>query len=132
MLDETHDAARRSWIASANGHSDFPIQNLPLGVFSLADGRRRLGTAIGDEILDLGLAAEAGLFDAATADLVIAAGQTLNHIFAQAAPVRRALRQAIFALLDRASAHSARLQAMLHPAASCAMHVPATIGGYTD
>ena len=32
-LDETHDPARQSWVASANGHADFPIQNLPLGVF---------------------------------------------------------------------------------------------------
>jgi fumarylacetoacetase len=132
MLDETHEAARRSWVTSANGHSAFPIQNLPLGVFSLADGRRRLGTAIGDHVLDLGAAAEAGLFDAQTADLVTSAGQTLNHIFAQAPPARRALRRAIFALLDQASDYGARLRPMLHPAASCTMHVPATIGGYTD
>jgi fumarylacetoacetase len=33
-LDETHDPARRSWIASAQGHAEFPIQNLPFGVFS--------------------------------------------------------------------------------------------------
>ncbi len=32
-LDRTHDAARRSWVVSANGHRDFPLQNLPLGVF---------------------------------------------------------------------------------------------------
>ena len=132
MLDETHEPARRSWVASANGHSDFPIQNLPLGVFSLADDRQRLGTAIGNEVLDLGAVAEAALFDAATADVVIAAGKTLNTIFAQPAAVRRALRRAIFALLDEASVHSARLKPMLHPAASCKMHLPATIGDYTD
>ena len=33
-IDDTHDPERRSWVASANGHPDFPIQNLPLGVFS--------------------------------------------------------------------------------------------------
>lgn len=35
MIDETHDPARTSWVASANGHPHFPIQNLPLGVFSM-------------------------------------------------------------------------------------------------
>ena len=34
MIDETHDAKRQSWVASANGHADFPLQNLPFGVFS--------------------------------------------------------------------------------------------------
>ena len=34
MLDETHDRARQSWVASANGHAEFPLQNLPFGVFS--------------------------------------------------------------------------------------------------
>ena len=34
-LDETHDAKRKSWVASANGHADFPLQNLPLAIFSV-------------------------------------------------------------------------------------------------
>src|SRR5688500_20277614 len=52
-LDETHDPARQSWVESANGHADFPIQNLPFGVFSVGTGEPRIGTAIGDMILDL-------------------------------------------------------------------------------
>ena len=51
VLDGTHDAAQRSWIASANGHVDFPLQNLPFGIFSVGKGPKRLGTAIGDSIL---------------------------------------------------------------------------------
>jgi fumarylacetoacetase len=42
-LDETHDPKRRSWVASANGHSDFPIQNLSLGVFTPPNGGPRGG-----------------------------------------------------------------------------------------
>ncbi|HEX6012108.1 MAG TPA: hypothetical protein VFY87_09980, partial [Geminicoccaceae bacterium] len=60
-LDTTHDPGRQSWVASANGHPDFPIQNLPLGVFAPSGGRPRGGIAIGDEILDLAAALEAGL-----------------------------------------------------------------------
>lgn len=80
-VDETHDPARRSWVASANGHPDFPIQNLPLGVFRPAGGRTRGGIAIGTQIFDIGAALEAGLFPAefhAAADA--ASGGTLNPL----------------------------------------------------
>src|SRR5260370_8170409 len=63
MVDETHSAVRRSWVASANGHPDFPIQNLPLGVFAPPGGAARGGSAIGDEIFDLAAALELGLSD---------------------------------------------------------------------
>ena len=69
MIDETHDPRRESWVASARGHAEFPIQNLPFGVFSLRGGAPRGGVAIGDKIFDLRAGLEAGLFsgDAATA-----------------------------------------------------------------
>ena len=62
-LDHTHDPALRSWVASANTpDTDFPIQNLPLGMFRLAGatGSFRPGTAIGDQVLDLIAAADLG------------------------------------------------------------------------
>ena len=41
-LNETHDPSRQSWVESANApESDFPIQNLPYGVFSVGGGARR-------------------------------------------------------------------------------------------
>ena len=46
MIDDTHAPGRRSWVASANQHADFPIQNLPLGVFTPPDGAPRGG--VGD------------------------------------------------------------------------------------
>ena len=52
-MDATHDPKRRSFVASANGHADFPIQNLPLGIFNPQGGEARGGVAIGDSILDL-------------------------------------------------------------------------------
>ena len=61
-LDRTHDPNRRSWVSSANEHKDFPIQNLPLGVFTGPGvGTPRAGVAIGDEILDLAEVRVAGL-----------------------------------------------------------------------
>src|SRR5260370_16581123 len=53
MVDETHSVVRRSWVASANGHPDFPIQNLPLGVFAPAGGTARGGSAIGAATFNL-------------------------------------------------------------------------------
>src|SRR3954465_4283336 len=53
VIDETNDPALVSWVQSAGRGSDFPIQNLPLGIFSEAKGRRRPGVAIGDYVLDL-------------------------------------------------------------------------------
>src|SRR5579872_1213701 len=88
MTDETHDSARRSWVASANGHPEFPLQNLPFGVFSppgraVPDAKPRGGVAIGDMIFDLRLAHDAGLFTGdATRAAKAASGPTLNPLMA--------------------------------------------------
>ena len=47
MIDETHDRARQSWVASANGHAEFPLQNLPFGVFSPPAAGRTKARAAG-------------------------------------------------------------------------------------
>ena len=61
-LDATHDPRRRSWVATANGAgADFPIQNLPYGVFSTPDSAPRVGVAIGAQVLDLSALEDAGL-----------------------------------------------------------------------
>jgi fumarylacetoacetase len=65
-IDETHDPTRLSWVESANGHPDFPVQNLPFGIFSPPNGGRRAGVAIGDKILDLKAASAAGLLGEAS------------------------------------------------------------------
>ena len=65
-LDETHDPKRTSWVATAQGHRDFPLQNLPLGIFSIDGDAPRGGMAIGDSIFDLKAALGAGLFSGAT------------------------------------------------------------------
>ena len=66
MINETHDPARRSWVESANATAtDFPIQNLPFGVFRPHDGRdtAHIGVAIGDQIVDLFRCRETGLLE---------------------------------------------------------------------
>ena len=64
-LNDTHDPKLTSWVPSANEiGSDFPIQNLPMGVFRNAgsNGEYRGGGAIGNQILDVGKAFDAGQF----------------------------------------------------------------------
>ena len=72
-IDQTHDAALRSWVPSANGHADFPIQNLPLGRYLRKgdpDAPPDLGVAIGDQILSLTAAADAGVLPGIASDAV--------------------------------------------------------------
>src|ERR1700730_16461624 len=91
-LDETHDPKRKSWVASAEGHPDFPIQNLPFGIFSPPNGEPRGGVAIGDAILDLRAAAAARLFSGAAQLAADAAGgPTLNPLMALGKGPRTAL-----------------------------------------
>ena len=133
LLDQTHDPARKSWVASANGHADFPIQNLPFGVFDAGDGRRRGGVAIGDSILDLGALQSAGLLSGEAAVAAAAAsGPVLNALMALGAGPRRALRHALSELLVEGAEARREVEPCLYPSGSCTLHLPAEIGDYTD
>ena len=100
----TQVSAARSWVASANGHADFPLQNLPLGIFSTGNGAPRSGVAIGDHIFDLPAALEAGLFDGMARKAVEAMGDgQLNAFFELGRPARVALRERLLTLLGEDS-----------------------------
>lgn len=137
--DATHDPQRRSWVERANdGDSDFPIQNLPLGVFTLAgeDGARaRGGVAIGDRVIDLAAVARLDLLDGTALDAVrMASRPTLNALMAAGSAPRQALRAALSELLaaDASESVRTRLGEALAPMDAVTMHVPARIGGFTD
>ncbi len=142
MIDDTHNGTRQSWVASANGHPEFPLQNLPFGIFSppgrtAPDAAARGGVAIGDGIFDLRAALDAGLFSGEAATAVEAAsGATLNSLMALGAAPRRALRQQLFALLAADGAGRAKTEPLadklLHHAGDCWLHLPAAIGNFTD
>ncbi|WP_174301737.1 fumarylacetoacetase [Caulobacter sp. S45] len=133
VLDRSHDPALTSWVASARGHADFPIQNLPLGVFSPPAGPPRGGVAIGDDIVDLAAASKAGLFKGeALRAAQAAAGPMLNPLMALGAAPRQALRLRLVELLEQGSPARADVEPLLHPAADCVLHLPAHIGDYTD
>jgi len=129
VIDHTHDARAESWVDGAAGHADFPVQNLPLGVFSPDGAEPRIGTAIGDFVLDLRALARAGHLPG---DLAEALEQpALNALFSLPAAHRRALRHALFALL---TSERCRLMVTphLHPQAAVTFALPCRIGDYTD
>ena len=129
MTDETHDPGRLSWVASANGHPLYPIQNLPLGIFSADERTPRVGVAIGESILDLRGLAEAGLLD--NRWLPALAQPTLNAWFAHGPVEARALRRLLSDLLS-GEAQRAAVEPHLLPAIEATMHLPCAIGDYTD
>ncbi len=127
----------RSWVESANGHPDFPLQNLPLGVFSTQGSAPRSGVAIGEQIFDLEAALDAGLFEGqAQAAVQAARGGQLNAFFELGRPARVALRERLLELLGEGSSLRGKIEAqgakLLPLAADCQMHLPAKINDYTD
>ncbi|HZT50495.1 MAG TPA: fumarylacetoacetate hydrolase family protein, partial [Stellaceae bacterium] len=137
-LNETHDPKRQSWVASANtADTDFPIQNLPFGVFRRGETEARGGVAIGDCIFDLAAAAKAGLFSGAAAEAARAAsGPVLNPLFALGNRAASALRAQLSDLLRTDSPDRARVERLadrlLVPMREAALQLPGRIGNYTD
>lgn len=137
-LDETHDPARRSWVESANeAGADFPIQNLPFGIFRQGSGPARGGVAIGDSIFDLGAGLRANLFSGdAKIAAEAAAGPSLNALMALGRGYATTLRQRLSELLSADAPERGRLESMrdavLVPMHSAQMLLPAMIGSFTD
>lgn len=132
-LDETHDPARRSWVEGADG-SDFPIQNLPYGVFSREGAERHVGVAIGEAILDLTVLEEAGLV-APSPGPVFDRG-VLNPFMALPRERWTETRRAVASLLDADVAtlrDDAGLRARaLVPMREARLHLPVFVRSFTD
>ena len=135
-LNETHDPALRSWVASANlASSDFTIQNLPFAVFRRQGTAEafRGGVAIGDQIVDLAAAASAGVFSGEAATAAQAGAQDkLNALMALGTNAWSALRLALSRTLREGEAGQGQLTACLVPQQDAEYGVPARIGDYTD
>jgi len=134
--NETNDPALSSWVASANDQgSDFPIQNLPFGVFRrrAQSDAFRVGVAIGDQILDVGLAQNVGAFSGPAARAAAACmAPTLNAFMAMGPVAWSALRAGLSQILRDGSALAERLQGCLVPQSHVEHTVPAHIGDYSD
>lgn len=138
QLDETHDPNRRSWVEAANrAGTDFPIQNLPFGVFSRTGEPARGGVAIGDQIFDLAAGLRLGVFSGiAAAAAEAASGSALNPLMALGRRHSAALRARLSELLMAGGAESDRARQLasqvLAPMGDATMHLPAQIGAFSD
>jgi fumarylacetoacetase len=136
-VNATHNPALRSWVGSANrADCDFPIQNLPFGVFRRIARNEawRGGVAIGDEVLDLGAVALRERSTGAVTKALAACGgeSTLNSFMAMGREAWSALRGFLSEVLRADSPHAEALRAALVPQSQAEYAVPARIGDYTD
>jgi fumarylacetoacetase len=133
-LDETHDPALRSFVASANApDGDFPIQNLPYAVFRRrGDGAPpRVGVAIGAEILDIAGIADLLEGEAASAAAACAA-RHLNALMERGPAAWAALRTALSRLLRSDTTRRAEAERHLTPIEAAELVLPVRIGNFTD
>ncbi|REE07287.1 fumarylacetoacetate hydrolase [Paraburkholderia sp. BL27I4N3] len=134
--NHTHDVSRKSWVRSANdGATDFPVQNLPHGVFRRASRGEdfRGGIAIGDQILDVGAALASNLFPAEAREAAQAAARApLNDYMALSPDKRSAVRSAVSFLLSEDCPQQKEVSECLVPQADAEYALPARIENFSD
>ena len=138
-MNQTHDPRLTSWVTSAQGHPDFPIQNLPFGVFRPAGARGpgSVGVAIGDQILDLRAIVEPlHLTGPARQAAEACSAPALNPLMALGREHWSALRREISALLatdSPAYRKDSRLgERILVPMDRAELLLPVDVGDYSD
>ncbi len=124
--DETNDPSLKSWVNTSSA-SDFPIQNLPLAIFSVGERRRRAGVAIGDYVLDLCAVSDL-LDDDWTQDL---SQPVLNGWLSRGPAANHELRVRLQELLSD-ERYRDEVEAELVGQSEARFHVPCLIGDYTD
>jgi fumarylacetoacetase len=117
--------------------SDFPLANLPYGVFARPGERPRVGVAIGAYILDLAVIAAAGLLNEAVDDAAaVCAASTLNPLLTRGRAVWTALRGRLTELLAEPSRkireHAGLADRALVPQAQARMRLPFEVADYVD
>jgi len=131
-VNATHEPTTRSWIESANTSStDFPIQNLPYCVFEKQGLPPSIGIGIGDQILNLRICAELGLFSDHFVDAL--SQPTLNQLMSLPADDLSKLRRLVFGLLIENSSHDREsVEKALVFQSDVTFLMPCVIGDYTD
>ena len=134
-MSRANNPQLKSWVEVKPG-SDFPIQNLPFGVFKTNDRTARAGIAIGEYILDLAAIAESGLFNSISFDKTVFSKCTLNDFIAVGKSVTNAVRERVSDLLNAENSElrdNAELKAKaLVKQSEAEMLKPVHVPNYTD
>ena len=127
--------AMKSWVESANlADTDFPLENLPYGVFRHGSDTR-IGIAIGEHVFDLRGCAIGGMFESLNPATVSACrAETLNALMALGSGAWAGLRRRLTEMLDEGAPKGLqdRVRSLLIPMDAVQMQLPAQIGDYTD
>jgi fumarylacetoacetase len=134
-MSKANDPSLKSWI-EIEPNSDFPIQNLPFGIFKTQSSSPRVGVAIGDQVLDLAILNKLGYLDDLKIDNAIFTNQFLNDFIALGKQTTNAVRERISHLLNSNTADlrdnkEARAK-VLQYISNVQMQMPVRVGDYTD
>ena len=123
--------AANCWV-SIPENSDFSIHNIPFGIFSYQDTTKRVGSAIGEHILDVSVAAKLGLFDHLNIDTAVFKNEFLNAFIDLGKPITNAIRQIIQTELTSPSSILKNHSGVLILQKEATLHLPVCIRDYTD
>ncbi len=134
-MTHLNDPSLSSWI-EVDKASDFPIQNLPFGIFKTQSSSPRIGVAIGDQVLDLAILNKLGFMDNLKIDNSVFTNQYLNDFIELGKQTTSAVRERISQLLNSKTADlrdnkEARAK-VFHALSNIQMQIPVRIGDYTD
>jgi len=132
---KANDPSLKSWVP-VPARSDFPIQNLPFGIFKTTKLAPRIGVAIGEHIADLQALGEAGLLDDISFDKSVLAQDTLNSFIALGKPLTYAVRDRLSHLLNvenhELQGNKALIKKTLQKQSDAQMLLPVHVPNYTD
>ena len=134
-MSKANDPSLKSWVPVPAG-SDFPIQNLPFGIFKASSGNPRVGVAIGEHILDLSKVAKEGLLDVISFDKTVFSQSILNPFIALGKHVTNAVRERVSELLSTGNQELQNNEALKEKAlikqSDAQMLMPVSVPNYTD
>ena len=130
-----NDPNLNSWVEVPKG-SDFPIQNIPFSIFSTSASSKRMGTAIGELVLDLSAVAKLGYFDTLKLDIGVFDSDTLNNFISTGQDTWRAVRDRISVILDSENGelrdNSEHRKNVFLDQSAVELHLPVAVRDYTD
>ncbi len=134
-MPDANDSRLKSWVPVSKD-SDFPIQNIPFGIFKSGNGNLTAGTAIGNSVIDLNQLQELGFFERLNLPGGIFRKPVLNEFIGLGRKRTRQVRERISELLRQDNpelqTNQTALERALIPAANATMHLPVAIPNYTD
>jgi fumarylacetoacetase len=130
-----NDPNRKSWLP-VDKDSDFPIQNIPFGVFLTRDDIITVGTRIGDFAIDLGALHQLGYFDGIELTDDIFLQDTLNDFISDGKKTWRLVRNRIADIFDEKNTalkdNEAHYDRVIFTMDEIEMQLPVQVGDYTD